>query len=115
MEFASEFDAALAAGGPAAVFVPDREGKLRFDAEWTRDAWERQVPPLVWGHRWVLVRDRDSGFVNLLLVTSPGLLVSHPRGDVRVYADLDAALVARRPFLLGAETLAAAAVASDPW
>ena len=115
MEFASAFDEALAADGPPAVFVPDREEKLRFDAEWTRDCWERAERPLAVGRVWALVRDRDSGFVNLLLVTSPGLLLTHPRGDVRIYADLPAALEARRPFLLGPATLGGAAVARDPW
>jgi hypothetical protein len=83
--FATAFDEALAHRGPPAVFLPDREGRLRFDADWTRDCWERAEGTLDAGWSWVLLRDRATGFVNLLLVTSPGLLVAHPRGDVRTH------------------------------
>lgn len=108
MQFATAFDEALAQSGPPAVFLPDREGLLRFDADWTRDCWERAEGPMSAGWTWVLLRDRATRFVNLLLVTSPALLAAHPRADVRVYATFDevsAALAAfGRPPLAG-----------DPW
>ena len=95
MEFASAFDEALASGGPAALFLPDREGKLRFDVDRTRDCWERAPGPHSLCHVWLLLRDHDTGFVNLVLATSPSLLVVHPRADVRSYADRESADLAR--------------------
>ena len=69
--FCSPWDEALARRGPPSVFLPDREGLLRFDADWTRDCWGRAPGPHVDGWTWLLLRDRDTGFVNLLLATSP--------------------------------------------
>jgi hypothetical protein len=89
--FCSPFDEALALSGPAAVFQPDREGRLRFEADWTRDVWERAAGPHALAWTWTLLRDHDTGFVQLLLVTSPSLLVRHPRADVRPFPDLGAA------------------------
>lgn len=79
--FCSPFDAALALRGPPALFLLDPERLLRFDAEWTRDAWSRcESPPH--DPRWGLARDRDSGYVILVFATSPSLLSSdHPRLD----------------------------------
>jgi len=101
MDFCSPFDAALAAHGPPAVFLPDREGLLRFDAEWTRDAWGRQPGPHAHGHAWTLLRDRDTGFVLLALVTSPTLIPApdgHARMDVRAYPTAAQAIAAREAF-----------------
>lgn len=101
MQFCSPFDEALARTGPGAAFLFDPEGMLRFDANWTRTAWTHADPdpaPLQgagpsW--TWALVRDRGSGSVALVLLTHGALLASHPKGDVRRFADLDAALAAR--------------------
>lgn len=82
--FCNPFDALLAAEGPPAVFLRDPEGKLRFDPEWTRDAWGR----LSVGERrwcWAIARDRASGHVQLLLATSPDLVAEHPRLQFRTY------------------------------
>lgn len=106
--FASRFDEALAHAGPAGVFLPDREGMLRFDADFTRDCWHRAPEALAAGWSWVLLRDRDTAFVNLLLVTSPGLLSTHPRGEVRQFDTREAALAALAAF--GRPPLA-----RDPW
>lgn len=94
MEFCSPFDAALAQEGPAAVFLPDRDGALRFDATWTRDCWGRAPGPHRPGWTWLLTRDRASGFVNLVLVTSPTLLTEHPRLDLRRFTTLEQAQAA---------------------
>ncbi|MFK7930768.1 MAG: hypothetical protein AB8H79_21475 [Myxococcota bacterium] len=83
MNFCSDFDATLAQDGPAAVFLPDRDQELRFDAEWTRDAWGRHPGPHAISPTWTLLRDTDSGFVLLALVSSPTLLPDHPRMEVR--------------------------------
>lgn len=98
MRFATAFDEALAHRGPPAVFLPDREGLLRFDADWTRDCWERSTEPMSAGWTWVLLRDRATRFVNLLLVTSPAVLSSHPRADVRIYATFEEATAALAAF-----------------
>jgi len=108
MEFCSPFDEALAHAGPAAVFLLDREGALRFDATWTRDAWGRAPGPHEPGWCWQLMRDRASGFVQLILVTSPTLLAAHPRADVRVFATHAEASDARARY-------GTPAMASDGW
>lgn len=84
--FCSPFDEALASQGPAAVFLPDPEGALRFDARWTRDAWGRAEGPHAHGLTWLLLRDRGTGFVTLALVTSPTLITEHPRLEVRAFS-----------------------------
>ena len=84
--FCTPFDERLAHEGPPAVFLTDPEGNLRFDSEWTRDAYSR-TSPTARGWCWVLARDRGTGHVQLLLATSPELFASHPRLDVRLFAD----------------------------
>lgn len=108
MDFCSDFDAGLAAAGPAAVFLPDRDGLWRFDAEWTRDAWGRHPGPHVIEPTYSLLRDRDTGFVLLVLVTSPTLLPDHPRMDVRAFPDVGSARHARARF-------GAVPVAEEAW
>jgi hypothetical protein len=94
--FCGPFDEALAHTGPAAVFLPDREGLLRFEGDWTRDCWARAPGPHAHGWQWLLIRDHDTGFVNLLLATSPTLVPAHPRAEVRAYASAEAAFLAWR-------------------
>lgn len=106
--FCSPFDEALAQAGPAAVFLPDPEGSLRFHASWTRDAWGRAPGPHVVGWSWQLFRDKGNGFVQLALVTSPTLIQEHPRLDVRAYATREEAVAAREVF--GSPPLA-----NEPW
>lgn len=96
--FCSAFDERLAATGPPAIFLRDPEGLLRFDAEWTRDAWgrvgdavESDAAPV---RCWALARDRDSGYVLLVLATSPALLGVHPRLSFRTFDGPAAALAA---------------------
>lgn len=110
--FCSPFDERLAATGPPAVFLRDPEGLLRFDAEWTRDAWgraEQAVDPAAAPVRcWALARDRDSGYVLLVLATSPALLGVHPRLSFRTFDGAPSALAALAE--LGRPPLAA-----TPW
>ncbi|TNE84333.1 MAG: hypothetical protein EP330_29385 [Deltaproteobacteria bacterium] len=89
--FCSPFDEALAQGGAAAIFLPDPEGMWRFDASWTRDAWGRDAGPHAHAWRYAALRDKRSGFAFVALVTSPTLLVEHPRLDVRLFESLDEA------------------------
>lgn len=96
--FCSPFDEALASEGPAAVFLPDPEGLFRFDARWTRDAWGRAPGPHTHGLVWLLLRDRGTGFVTLALVSSPTLIPTHPRQDIRSYATREQAEQARAAF-----------------
>lgn len=108
MEFCSPFDEALAAHGPAAVFLRDHKETWRFVADWTRDAWGRSEGPHVHGWTWLLLRDRGTGFVTLALVTSPTLITEHPRLDVRAYASHEEAEAAR-------QALGPVAVAEEGW
>lgn len=85
MSYCNAFDEHLAQHGPAAVFLPDHEGLYRFDASWTRDAWERNPGPHVIDPVIVLVRDHATGFIVRVLCSSPTLLASHPRADVRQF------------------------------
>lgn len=96
--FCSPFDEQLAHSGPPGVFLLDTEGSLRFHLTWTRDAWGRAEGPHASGWVWLLLRDRGSGFVQLALVTSPTLITTHPRMDVRAYERRDEAEAARAAF-----------------
>lgn len=108
-EFCGPFDRALASAAVPAVFLVDTDGLLRFDADWTRDAWQRAGDvTLRWGQTWSLARDRASGYVLLVMATSPDLLAHHPRLDVRAYPDHAAARAAL-------DALGRPPIASEPW
>ncbi|MCB9685259.1 MAG: hypothetical protein H6735_09490 [Alphaproteobacteria bacterium] len=108
-DFCGPFDRALASSGAPAVFLFDTEGLLRFDPEWTRDAWQRvgEATPRL-GTTWWLARDRASGYVLIVMATSPDLLAHHPRLDVRAYPDHASARAAR-------EALGHPPIAPEPW
>jgi hypothetical protein len=106
--FCNRFDETLATSGPGAVFLPDPEGLFRLDESWTRDAWERCLDAGTPEWRYVLLRDRATGYVQLALATSTGLLAAHPRSDVRSYPTLDAARAARDAF-------GAPPITREPW
>ncbi len=106
--FSSEFDRLLADGGPPAIFLFDREGSLRLEPGWTRDAWSRDPGPHAFAPCWTLCRDRGTGYVQIVLSTSPTLLAGHPRQDTRVYADLSAAREAR-------DALGPVPIDREPW
>ena len=105
------FDEHLLAHGPPAVFLLDREGMLRFDETWTRDAWGREPGPHASGHVWLLLRDRGTGYVMIVLSTSPTLIVSHPRCDVRAFPTREAAEAVRATF--GSPPIAPPCVVAD--
>lgn len=96
--YCNEFDASLAAHGPAAVFLLDRDGLLRFDETWTRDCWGRNPGPHAGPATWLLLRDRGSGFVSLAWVGSSDLLDHHPRLETRAYDTRETAEAAREAF-----------------
>jgi hypothetical protein len=102
LEFCSSFDRVLALEGPAAVFTPNREGLWRLAPNWTRNAYDGDAEEGTAGSgrewRWVLARDRDTAFVQLLLCTGPALLRVHPRVELRHYEDLASAQGARALF-----------------
>lgn len=98
MQFCSPFDEGVARGGPPAVFLLDDAGIWRLAVAWTQDAWLRSPGPHAAGWRYVLLRDRLTGFVQLALATASDLLDAHPRSDVRAFDTLDAALAARASF-----------------
>lgn len=90
--FAGPFDAAVAAQGPPAVFSTDAEGLLRLDVVRSRDAWAHARGALPRGFCHCLYRDRSTGWVQYLLVTSPALCEAHPRADIARYPTAEAAL-----------------------
>lgn len=96
--FCSPFDEQMAHSGVAGVFLLDPEGALRFHVTWSRDAWGRSPGPHEPGWTWLLLRDRDTGFVQLALVTSPTLILSHPRAEVRAFATRESAEAERATF-----------------
>lgn len=102
LEFCSSFDRAVAHEGPEALFVRDREGLWRLAPNWTRNAHEalegahREGASRKW--RWLLARDHDTGFVQLLLCTGEDLLHTHPRMDLQSFAGLEQALDVRRTY-----------------
>lgn len=81
-DFGSEFDRRLAHHGPGVIFTQDADGELRLADDRTREAHALVGVPHT--HAWChcLYRDRATGFVQYLLVTSPELCVTHPRADI---------------------------------
>lgn len=92
--FCDPFDAALAAAGPPAVFTVDADGRLRLDADRTRDAWSRLEGPPAREPAVFVLRDRATGWAQLVLVTSPALALGHPRAEATRYPAVAAALAA---------------------
>lgn len=93
LEFCDPFDAALAAVLPA-IFTVDADGRLRLDADRSRDAWARCAGPPGFEPCDCLFRDRATGWVQYALVTSPALCEAHPRADIARYPSVEAALEA---------------------
>ncbi len=84
--FADTFDQTLAEQGPPAVFGLTADGELRLQADRTREAWgSRAGTELTFERCHCLYRDRATGFVQYLLVTSPALCEEHPRADIWRY------------------------------
>lgn len=93
--FRDPFDQRLSEQGPPAVFTANAAGELGLDLPRTRDAWSRlSLPPTEIEACHCLFRDRATGFVQYILVTSPALLREHPRAQVRRYPDPASALQA---------------------
>ena len=92
IDIRSEFDAAMLESGPPAVFTVDAKGQLGLDEWRTREHYGRITGELVREVCHCLYRDRATGFVQYVVVTSPQLCASHPRQDVSQYDDQAAAL-----------------------
>lgn len=106
--FATPFDEAIARSGVAALFTADHRGELRLTSDRSRDVWNLLTGPPRPGWAHCLYRDRGTGFVQYVLATSPDLCASHPRADIRVYADQDSALAAL-------EAWGRPPIAAEPW
>lgn len=92
--FCDTFDAAVAASDAPALFTLDHHGRLRLDADRTRDALSRltEIPcrePALY-----LLRDRATGWVQLVLSSAPALAEGQPRADATRYPDASSALLA---------------------
>ena len=92
--FRDAFDATQAAEGPPAVFTVDAEGEIKVDLDRTRDGWQRLAERPTYGVCHCLFRDRATGFVQYVLMTSPDFCTDHPRADITRYPDQPAALAA---------------------
>ena len=92
LPWASPFDRALAQSGPPAVFTVDADGAMRLAPNRTRDAWNRGAGTPHFERCDCLYRDRATGWVQYVLVTSPGLCASHPRADIVRFPSQDDAL-----------------------
>ncbi len=91
-DFGSEFDRRLAATGPGVLFTRDADGELRLADDRTRELHALVPPPHAEGWCHCLYRDRATGFVQYLLVTSPDLCAVHPRADIARFSTQAAAL-----------------------
>lgn len=85
-DFGSEFDRRLALHGPGVLFTQDADGELRLADDRSREAHALVAPPHRPGWCHCLYRDRATGFVQYLLVTSPDLCTVHPRADIERFA-----------------------------
>lgn len=94
IDIRSEFDAAMLESGPPAVFTVDAKGQLGLDEWRTREHYGRIAGELVREVCHCLYRDRATGFVQYVVVTSPQLCATHPRQDVTRYDDQGSALAA---------------------
>ena len=85
--YASAWDEALAANGPATLFTLDPKGLLRADAERTREVGlEHGALPNTGGLHYVAV-DRATGVKMYLYVTHPTLAEKQLRADAHIVAD----------------------------
>ena len=94
LSFCGNFDQVLATSGTPAVFTIDAGGELRLSPGRTRDAWDQLSDTVRPGWCHCLYRDRATGWVQYLLVTSPDLCRDHPRADIVRFADQASALAA---------------------
>lgn len=90
--FASAWDEALAADGPATIFTLDPKGLLRADAERTREVGlELGVLAHEGGHHYI-VTDRATGVLMYLYVTHPALAEHQLRADAVRVTDAETAI-----------------------
>lgn len=87
MEFVSDYDAEMARRGPPGIFLRDPDGLWKYNADLTRDTWER-THPLERDCGFGLMRDRATGFNTPIYVTGRALFIDHPRVDVIWFEDL---------------------------
>lgn len=90
--FATAWDQALAASGPAAIFTLDPKGLLRADAERTREIGLTDGALPNEGPSHYVVTDRATGVHMYLYVTHPHLAEHQPHADARRVPDAAAAI-----------------------
>ena len=111
LPFTDPFDGTIAAQGPPAVFTIDADGELRLAAMRSRNAWESVVAPPGLEACHCLFRDRATGWVQYILVTSPALYLDHPRAEIVRYPSQECALKAL--LALGTPPVSAAPLSAD--
>ncbi|MFT5683326.1 MAG: hypothetical protein ACI8RZ_004257 [Myxococcota bacterium] len=94
--FRDPFDRIQAERGPPSMFTVDTDGLLGMDLVRTHTGWQDLETVPEYGVCHCLFRDRATGFVQYILVTSPEICADHPRADITRYPDQPAALAALR-------------------
>lgn len=97
LAFSSTYEAAVYERGVPALFTANARGELRLDVVRTNDAWGRlhpREPERRPGH--CLLRDRATGWVQYVLVSSVDLVAEHPRMDLVVFETQAEALAVLR-------------------
>lgn len=97
LAFSSSYEAAVFDGGVPALFTVNARGELRLDVVRTNDAWGR-LHPAEPARRpaHCLLRDRATGWVQYVLVSSVDLVAEHPRMDLAVFETQAEALAVLR-------------------
>lgn len=90
--FASAWDQALAASGPAAIFTLDPKGLLRADPERTREIGLTDGALPNAGPSHYVVTDRATGVRMYLYVTHPHLAEHQPNADARAVETAELAI-----------------------
>lgn len=92
MELASPFDEQLLREGPLAFFTLDSQGRVRLDAERTRECWLLTPVPAERDIAHFVLTDRATGVRMYALVAHPALATCQPRADAERFPDYASAI-----------------------
>ena len=83
MDWRSPFDREMAMRGPPAIFTVDAKGRLGVDEARTRETWCRVGVEPERAECHCLFTDRETGWVQYVLVTSEDFCRDHPRALIQ--------------------------------
>lgn len=92
MELASTFDQELLDRGPHALFTLDSQGRVRMDAERTRECWLLETPPPERDIAHYVLTDKVTGVRMYALVSHPRLATCLSRSEARRFPDYASAV-----------------------